>query len=238
MRGSGPRLVQVDGGSYECPDDPGEIGYAPGRGARRVSITDEEGVMLSKLVTNLEVLEIGTGLGVATCWMAKTAKRVYTVDTDEWVQRTVWPTLAEKPNVVTYTSPERVPNVDAAFIDACHLAKSVERDTREAMRHVRAGGLLIFHDTAADHVKAGIASVIPLESVQMFETRHGMGVFTRGERGERVEKREDVSVLVGVPHVANFPGNGWTPGRPSRSPTTARSPACGGGLWTWQETCW
>ncbi len=213
MRDSGPSLVQVDGGSYECPDDPGEIGYGKGRGARRVSITDEEGMMLSRLVSGVNVLEIGTGLGVATCWMAKTAKQVYTVETDEWVQRTVWPALAQKPNVVTYTSAGGVPEVDAAFIDACHMAESVERDTREAMRHVRAGGLLIFHDTGADAVKEGIARVIPLESVQMFETQHGLGVFRRPTTGEGMKKRTDVSVMVGVPHIANFPGkwvDSWT----------------------------
>ena len=179
--GEGPRLVRVDSGSYVCPDDPGEMKYGAGRGLPRVSITDAEGALLAELVSGLEVLEIGTGLGVSTQWMANTAKRVYTVDIDEWVWRAVWPGLAEQSNVVTCSSVEQVPKVGAAFIDGCHLVESVERDTREAMRHVGAGGVLIFHDTNANWVKEGIGRVVPLELVELFRTEHGIGVYRRGE---------------------------------------------------------
>lgn len=172
------RLEQVAGGAYVCPEDPGEPGGPVP--ARRVSVTDEEGRMLAEMVAGLEVLEIGTGLGVSTRWMAGTARRVYTVDVDEWVRAEVWPGLAGLENVVVCKTVAEVGEVDAAFIDGCHEAGPVERDARDALARVRPGGLVLFHDAGSDQVRGGMAAVIPLEAVEVLETEFQIGRYRVG----------------------------------------------------------
>ncbi len=51
---------------------------------------------IEALVRGLDVLEIGTGLGVSTEWMARTAHSVVTVDIDPWVWKHVFPYLSRE----------------------------------------------------------------------------------------------------------------------------------------------
>lgn len=136
---------------YGCLADPGE----PGTNAPRLSINDVEGRILSELVRGLSVLEIGTGLGVSTKWMAKTAAGVYTVDIDPWVQEHVFPTMPG--NVICLGS---LPQLDrcfaAAFVDGCHDYESVRKDIVTGRLYVKRGGLLIFHDLYIEGVKRAI----------------------------------------------------------------------------------
>lgn len=141
---------------YACSTDPGELDFYGNRtNEPRLSINDVEGRILSELVRGLSVLEIGTGLGVSTRWMAKTAAGVYTVDADPWVQEYVFPTLPG--NVICMTE---LPPLDrcfaAAFVDSCHDYQAVRVDIRTVRMWVKQGGLLIFHDLYIEGVKRAI----------------------------------------------------------------------------------
>jgi hypothetical protein len=85
-------MIKLVNGAYQHPDDPGEpIFMTP-----RISITDDEGEILYILSKGKDVLEIGTGLGVSTCWLADNAHKVVSVDIDPWVQEKVWPGIENK----------------------------------------------------------------------------------------------------------------------------------------------
>ncbi len=163
------KLRKREDGSYWDLTDPGEPVYEQ----PRVSITDEEGRLLAQLVTNLEVLEIGTGLGVSTRWMASLAQTVYTFDIDPWVKETVWPQLQlEHPNIVTLESLDDCPPVDAAFIDGCHETDQVRLDVEAALRLVRRPGLMIGHDAIHEKVLLALETAGPVEVIK---TTHGLG---------------------------------------------------------------
>lgn len=162
-------LVKQPNDSYMHPDDPGE----PSTGAPRVSITELEADLLAALVVGRDVLEIGTGLGVSTRALARTAKTVVTVDVDEWVQDTIWPELPS--NVVPSPVVPSGRFFDAAFIDGDHSTEAVHRDYMAVYPLVRAGGLLIAHDTHAYAVRDGLGP-----GFQMIPTTHGVGILWKG----------------------------------------------------------
>jgi len=133
-------LVPAPNG-FMCLDDPGE----PGKGGHRWSVSNMEARVLATLFRDMEVLEIGTGLGVSTNSIAKTAKIVYTVDYDPWVERAVVPTLAL--NVIFFTDIEKVKKgLDGAFIDGDHHYEPCKRDIEKAREIVKPGGIIVFHD--------------------------------------------------------------------------------------------
>jgi hypothetical protein len=140
-------------GAYMAPDDPGE----PGTLKPRISVTDAEGEILRELVRGLEVLEIGTGLGVATRYMAQSAAHVWTVDPDEWVHLVVWPELEVLSNVTTIPAADIGLCVDAVFVDGNHFPARVANDFETAEKVLRDGGLLIAHDTAHQYILAGLS---------------------------------------------------------------------------------
>lgn len=152
--------------------DPGE----PQHGFPRVGICQDEEPLLAALADGATVLEIGTGLGYSTCAMARTAQQVITVDPDPWVRRTIVPALP--PNVRHQaTLPAPIP-VDMAFIDGDHRPAAVQRDTALAVRCVRVGGLIVFHDWAgaddvANSVRAVVGDAAPLYAVT---SCYGMGI--------------------------------------------------------------
>jgi SAM-dependent methyltransferase len=134
------RLVATYNG-WLCPDDPGE----PGRLEPRWSVNLIEARIVSELCRGLDVLEIGTGLGVSTKEIAKRAKSVYTVDIDRWVKKNVEPDLPD--NVYFFDNIEKVlPILDAAFIDGLHSFNQCTADIQDARRIVKPDGLFIFHD--------------------------------------------------------------------------------------------
>lgn len=154
----------TDSGSYFRPDDPGE----PSTGAPRLSVTDLEAAILAELVAGLTVLEIGTGLGVSTTAMAATARRVFTVDVDEWVQETIWPHLPT--NVMPCKDVRSVAFVDAAFIDGDHSTEATARDIADAKR---AGAeLILVHDARATPVSDAFD-----DGWRVIPTTHGIGVW-------------------------------------------------------------
>jgi SAM-dependent methyltransferase len=134
------KLVPTYNG-WLSPDDPGE----PGRNAPRWSVNATEARIVSELCRGLDVLEIGTGLGVSTREIAKRAKHVYTVDVDPWVKKTVVPELPK--NVTFFDDVLKVPSgVGAAFIDGFHSYDQCTQDIKDAGKLVKPDGLFIFHD--------------------------------------------------------------------------------------------
>jgi hypothetical protein len=156
-------LIPHSTGSYVHGDDPGE----PTTGEPRLSITEVEGEMLAVLAAGRSVLEFGTGLGVSTRALARTARKVYTVDIDEWVQETIWPTLPD--NVSTCDDRDRLPIVDMVFIDGDHTEEGTAADVAAAMR--LASELIIMHDTSAPTVRAACD-----DEWLFIGTTHGLGV--------------------------------------------------------------
>lgn len=133
-------LHRREDGSYISPDDPGE--RIPGIG--RVSITDAEGELLAWFARGCAVLEIGTGLGVSTRWLASTASSVVTTDIAPWVQETIWPTLPT--NVRGLERHEVEGPFDLAFIDGGHLPEEFADDMELVERVVGPPGLIVAHD--------------------------------------------------------------------------------------------
>lgn len=163
-------LERVSNGSYMHPDDPGE----PQNGVPRLSVTDEEAAILATYTEGKDVLEIGTGLGVSTRGLASTARAVYTIDIDPWVQENIWPTLPD--NVVGAASVEHfgAALVDVAFIDGDHSTEATERDIATAMSMLRPkpGSAILLHDTSATNVRAACKH----SGWKYLETTHGVGV--------------------------------------------------------------
>lgn len=134
-------LFEHKGTGYMSAQDPGEPGYQIV--LRRTSITDEEGRLLSALVRDRKVLEIGTGLGVSTRYLAATAYHLTTVDTDPWVQACIHSVLTD------VTCLQELPSKgewDVVFVDGNHVKDQAVKDVRWALEHVVKGGLVIVHD--------------------------------------------------------------------------------------------
>ena len=156
-------LIPHSTGSYVHGDDPGE----PTTGEPRLSITEVEGEMLAVLAAGRSVLEFGTGLGVSTRALARTARKVYTVDIDEWVQQTIWPTLPD--NVSTCDDRDHLPIVDMVFIDGDHTEDGTAADVAAAMR--LASEVIVMHDTSAPTVRSACD-----DQWLFIGTQHGLGV--------------------------------------------------------------
>lgn len=162
-------LIPQSNGSYMHPGDPGE----PSTGDPRVSITDLEADMLAALVVGRDVIEIGTGLGVSTRALARTAKTVVTVDVDEWVQDTIWPDLPA--NVIPSPVVPSGKLFEAAFIDGDHSTEAVAADWRAVAPLVRSGGIVLAHDTNSKHVRDGLP-----QGFMFVPTTHGVGILWKG----------------------------------------------------------
>jgi cyclopropane fatty-acyl-phospholipid synthase-like methyltransferase len=160
-------LVLDGSGSWKHPDDPGE----PSTTQPRLSVTDDEAAILATYANGLDVLEIGTGLGVSTRALAAAAATVTTVDVDEWVQNVIWPGL---PDNVTGVSavPDGEQLFDVVFIDADHSTAAVVADLAAARRVVKDSGVILAHDVNYDNVRNGLDDG-PWEFI---ESTHGIGV--------------------------------------------------------------
>ena len=152
---NGPELRRLDAGGYVCDSDPGEKSYGPD-GGQRISVSDLDASILSALAWGKKVCEIGTGLGVSTRALARTAKFVATVDPDEWVHANVVPHLPE--NVRAWRGVERLVSgsFGLVFVDGNHSVEATEADIHTAWNLLRRGGLLVMHDVVYDSVKLGI----------------------------------------------------------------------------------
>lgn len=144
----------------------------------RWSVNDTEARLLSELFRNLLVLEIGTGLGISTRGLAETARFVYTVDIDPWVEREVAPTLPE--NVKFCNNIDNVPDLlDGAFIDGLHSLNQCRKDIVAARNKVKPGGILVFHDTRMMPIIDAICES-GMQGV-MIHTSAGMGLYWNGD---------------------------------------------------------
>lgn len=145
-------------GGFVHDGDPGE----PSSNAPRVSVTVAETRILADLAEGLRVLEIGTGLGVSTSGMARTAASVTTVDVDPWVWATIWPTLPANVTCTKSTTDLCGP-FDLVFIDGDHTPEAVRSDLLEAAR-LAPGGLVAVHDVnypnVSDQLGAGWATIV------------------------------------------------------------------------------
>ena len=154
-------LVKSEINGYYCPSDPGE----PGAG-KRLSVSDLEARFISEFAHGRNVLEIGTGLGVATKALSSTANKVTTVDIDPWVQENVWPNL---PDNVDHRYGYIAGFYDMAFIDGSHETGDVIKDITICKHVVVPGGLLLFHDVSMQSVIDGILAA----GMTVYETKFG-----------------------------------------------------------------
>lgn len=158
-------LVRTEDGNYLCPDDPGEPGY-PIHEKRR-SVTDEEGEILAGLASGQHVIEIGTGLAVATRYMARTALMLVTVDVDSWVTD---PGIA---NVMFVRDVPQGQRFDFAFIDGNHQYAAVMQD----IARVNADSIAL-HDAYIDGVRRA-ALDSGLHEVTAYPTRCSLTLYRR-----------------------------------------------------------
>lgn len=167
-------LLRQENGSYISPDDKGE----PFQNFPRVSITDEEGLILQGFALGKDVLEIGTGLGVSTRYLAATAKRVVTVDIDPWVkEHIVLPSNVEM--VIEPPLIDTELRFDMVFVDGSHIIENVIRDVHRAMHHVKPDGMIVMHDANYDNVQRGFEFI--KREWEIIKTTHGLAVLRLGE---------------------------------------------------------
>lgn len=151
-------LAELDFGEagYVCVVDPGEVGYESGQ--RRGGIAGPEAELLSAFARRRLVIEIGTGLGVSTRAMARTAKQVHTIDVDPWVIQQVFPrVMRDCANVHCHPDDIGLPTpCDLVFVDGNHEIGSVLSDLRRAKSWVASDGLIIVHDLRLNGVRGAL----------------------------------------------------------------------------------
>jgi len=163
-------------GSYRHEADPGE----PSTGEPRLSVTEAECVHLAELATGLEVLELGTGLGVSTRALASTAAHVHTVDVDPWVIATIWPTLPFNVSASAHRDPW-ISTFDLAFVDADHHTEAAVIDLVCAAGAVKFGGKVVAHDAKYPSVRAALDELDGLFGSWVYiDTEHGLAVLEVG----------------------------------------------------------
>lgn len=155
-------IQQLDNGSYVAADDPGE----PVANKARISVTDQEGEFLAWCAQGRRVLEIGTGLGVSTHYLATTADYVATADIDPWVHDNVWPSLM----VHCYKNYEEAEGpFDLVFIDGEHSIEQTRKDAAFAFGVCK--GLIVVHDAYMPSVAEGLEG---LGDWTVLQTTHGL----------------------------------------------------------------
>ena len=142
-----PLPVPGFGGQYQGRDDPD-----PGA---RMSVTNQEALILAEIATGKRVLEIGTGLGVSTVAMAVTAKFIVSVDPEPWVQQSV---KMPENGIIVSTVEEAHGPFDMVFVDGLHDYASVRDDVTAALARVNPGALIVFHDINQPDVARAVDS--------------------------------------------------------------------------------
>jgi predicted O-methyltransferase YrrM len=141
-------------------------------------LTRTEGEALAACARGRVVLEIGSYCGRSTICMAQTAKRVYALDWHRGDAGAGWgQTLPEfLANIERYGVADKVIplvgrtddlspiladlSVEFVFVDGAHDADSVRADTRLALRVLKPGGVIAFHDFDYPSVRDAVASVV------------------------------------------------------------------------------
>jgi predicted O-methyltransferase YrrM len=161
-------LQTLDNGSSVCPDDPGE----PTTGVRRVSVTEREAEFLTWLARGKKALEIGTGLGVSTLALLKSALFVATLDIDPWVHDHIWPTMHGE--IECYHDRAKLAQshgFDLVFVDGAHDTDSARQDIEFAEYVIYDDGVIVVHDWKIPEVRAALD-----DSFALIDTHHGMAV--------------------------------------------------------------
>jgi predicted O-methyltransferase YrrM len=157
-----------------------------------------EGEQLQRLASGGLVLELGAFKGRSTCCLALVARHVVSVDSHcgdchigkqdsfpEYVANLQRLEVFDK--VTTFLSDVESaekwlgPGVfDLVFIDTEHNEQPVERDTRIAMRCVKQGGWIAWHDWNYDSVRKGAEAA----GLVATHTLGGLGWCCVGEHGQ------------------------------------------------------
>ena len=155
---------------YMSPQDPGE----PGRNQPRWSVNDVEARIIGELCRGLNVLEIGTGLGISSKAIAQKANSLHTVDIDPWVIKNIHPELIKLGNVITWSEMPMHGEANALFLDGFHEYNQVKKDIAAVRPLLVKGAIMIFHDLYIDGVYRGIidSGLTPLH----IQTTAGIGV--------------------------------------------------------------
>ncbi len=141
---------EVEAGSYTCDEDPGVLDTRE----KRISITPEEGKLLGFLAAGKRVLEIGTGLGVSTDFLACHARKVVTVDTDPWVWANVWPGLHKKAQCLPNRH-DAEGFFDMVFVDGSHTTPDTLADIEYAHSKCHRGVIAV-HDAKLPSVAVAL----------------------------------------------------------------------------------
>jgi predicted O-methyltransferase YrrM len=126
------------------------------------SLTDPEAAVLRRLARGCEVLEVGSAYGYSTVVMGSAARRLVTVDHHRHLNSLdalrrnlesyhltdhVWVLVGEAAEVLPLLP---AGSFDGAFVDGDHSREGVLADARNAVRLVRPGGWIAFHDWDED----------------------------------------------------------------------------------------
>jgi hypothetical protein len=140
-------------------------------------LTLDEGRFLAKLAENQDVLEIGSYCGKSTIWMARTANKVYCIDTFEstgtpnsrgntyqefvenlkrfGVEKKVAIYIGDTREKAFTDDVRRLQEMgayfDLIFIDGSHDRQSVENDIAVSLPLLKTYGVIAFHDYGTDH---------------------------------------------------------------------------------------
>jgi hypothetical protein len=152
--------------------DSGFVGGYPADVAGWLSPT--EGLALSELARDKDVLEIGSYCGKSTICLAQHAKSVTAVDPfdgrgtpserntyDEFSANLEKYRVADKVSAIRGTIGEvahQLGEFDLVFIDGAHDYQGVKDDIADALSVLRADGVLAFHDYGSNH--PGVVSAV------------------------------------------------------------------------------
>lgn len=138
-------------------------------------LSPAEGQALQELAAGGDVLELGAWKGRSACCLAQTARSVVSADwhggdagtgPGDTRAKFVENVLALCPNGKVTQVVARFESLagvlpaaayDLVFVDGAHDAESVERDTRIALKAVKPGGAIAWHDWDYESVREGAA---------------------------------------------------------------------------------
>lgn len=179
-------------------------------------LTANEGAALARLAAGKIVLEVGSFCGRSTVCMAQTAKEVHSVDHHRGDHNSgAGGTLeAFKANLDAYGVADRVrvnvesfgryvgrlngdaPAFELAFIDGAHDVDSVAHDAAAALRLVRPGGVVAFHDWDWSSVREGAGRAHPVFAGPLAGRAGNVAAFTVPEPNHAAMVAASVEVCI------------------------------------------